>query len=56
MHFTHECVDCGEKRQIEPDQPRVHDCPMPERLRGRVARAWAEGYEFGCKEEAVNVL
>lgn len=56
MHFVHECVDCGATQQVEAGSRPVHECAMPEHLRGRVARAWVEGYEFGCKEEPADVV
>lgn len=41
--FDYECPDCIQTIHVVDGQSDPHDCPVPEELRGRVGKAWAEG-------------
>ena len=41
--FTSRCPDCQDPIQTTDGVSEAHACEMPERLRGLIGQAWADG-------------
>lgn len=44
--FTSPCPDCADPIAVVGGQSQSHDCAMPERFRGMVSNAWADGEQW----------
>lgn len=44
--FTHQCPDCADPIEVVDGQSQPHNCDMPERHKGRVGQAWADGEQW----------